>query len=94
MLYTENTVKDNIRIKEGKRVFYLGKSDQLTPGARDWLRRERIEILPADHARPERYQILTGGYTDENRSFAIEYIDGRGEGQLLYIHDGVLSEEP
>ena len=37
---------------------------------------------------------ITGGYTDENRSFAIEYIDGRGEGQPLYIHDGMLSQEP
>ena len=37
---------------------------------------------------------ITGGYTNENRSFAIEYIDGRGEGHLLYIHDGMLSQEP
>lgn len=37
---------------------------------------------------------ITGGYTDESRSFAIEYIDGRGEGQLVYIHDGELSAEP
>ena len=37
---------------------------------------------------------ITGGYTDESRSFAIEYIDGRGEGQILYIHDGELSAEP
>ena len=65
MLYTENTVNANIRNKEGKRVFYLGKSDRLTPGARDWLNRERIAILPADQAKPERYQLLTGGYTEE-----------------------------
>ena len=65
MLYTENSVKANIRNKEGKRVFYLGKADQLTPGARDWLRRERIEILPADQARPDRFRLLTGGYTEE-----------------------------
>ena len=37
---------------------------------------------------------ITGGYTDESRSFAIEYIDGRGEGQIVYVHDGDLSSEP
>ena len=37
---------------------------------------------------------ITGGYNDENRSFAIEYIDGRGEGQLVYVHDGELSDTP
>ena len=47
MLYTESTVKANIRNREGRRVFYLGKADTLTPGAQDWLRQERIQILPA-----------------------------------------------
>ena len=37
---------------------------------------------------------ITGGYTDEARSFAIEYIDGHGVPHLLYIHEGELSEEP
>lgn len=37
---------------------------------------------------------ITGGYTDESRSFAIEFHNGRGEGQILYIHDGELSAEP
>lgn len=37
---------------------------------------------------------ITGGYTDEGRSFAIEYIDGRGEEQLVYIHDRELTTEP
>ena len=39
MLYTEEAVKANIRNREGRRVFYLGTGEQLTPGARDWLRR-------------------------------------------------------
>jgi len=65
MLYTEANVKDNIRNREGKRVFYLSKDDRLTPGARDWLNRERIDILPADRAKPERFRLLTGGYTEE-----------------------------
>ena len=37
---------------------------------------------------------ITGGYTDSTRSFAIEYIDGRGEAQIVYLHDGALTEEP
>ncbi len=65
MFYAEEAAKANIRNREGKRVFYLAAGDQLTPGARDWLRQERIEILPASQARPERFQILGGGYTEE-----------------------------
>jgi len=65
MLYTEQNVRDNIRNREGKRVFFLGKGDQLTPGARDYLRKERIDILPAEEARPERYRLLSGGFMTE-----------------------------
>ena len=60
MLYTESMVRMNIRTREGKRVFYLGKSDTLTPGARDWLSRERIPVLPAQEAKPEEYRLLNG----------------------------------
>ena len=48
MLYTQEAVKANIRNREGKRVFFLGKGDTLTPGARDYLTRERIQILTTD----------------------------------------------
>ena len=65
MLYTQEAVRDNIRNRDGKRVFYLGRGDQLTSGARDWLRRERIEILPAEQAKPERYRRIDGGYLEE-----------------------------
>lgn len=65
MLYTEEAARANVRNREGKRVFYLGKSDQLTSGARDFLRRERIEILPAAQARPERYGLWNGGFCEE-----------------------------
>ena len=64
MLYTKEAVRDNIRNRDGKRVFYLGKGDQLTSDARDFLTRERIEILPASEAKPERYRLLNGGYMD------------------------------
>jgi len=65
MLYTEEAVRANIRNREGKRVFYQGKGDTLTPGARDWLRREKIEILPAETARPDRFRLIGGGYAEE-----------------------------
>ena len=65
MLFHQENVRDNLRNREGKRVFYLAKGDQLTSGARDYLRRERIEILPAEQAKPERYRLLGGGYLEE-----------------------------
>lgn len=65
MLYTAQQVRDNIRNKDGKRVFYLGKGDSLTSEARDYLNRERIEILPGEKARPEEYRALSGGYFRE-----------------------------
>ncbi len=65
MLLNETAVRDNVRNRDGKRVFYLAKGDQLTSGARDFLRRERIEILSAEQARPERYRLLNGGYLEE-----------------------------
>lgn len=65
MLYTEEMVRQNLRNREGKRVFYLGKGDTLTPGARDWLTRERIAILPAETARPDAYRLLCGAVMTE-----------------------------
>ena len=65
MLYNQENVRDNVRNREGRRVFYLAKGDQLTSGARDFLSRERIEILPAEQARQERYRLPGGGYLEE-----------------------------
>ena len=65
MLYNQENVRDNVRNREGKRVFYLAKGDQLTSGARDFLSRERIEILPAELARAESYRLLNGGSLEE-----------------------------
>ena len=65
MLYTETIVRDNIRNREGRRVFYLGPGDTLTPGARDWLQRERIEIRSADQAKPDGFRLLGGGFLAE-----------------------------
>ena len=65
MLYTEETVRANIRNREGKRVFYLGSGDRLTSSARDYLTRERIPILSPGQAKPERYRLPGGGYLEE-----------------------------
>ena len=65
MLYDESAVKANIRNREGQRVFVLGKADTLTPSARDYLRREQIPILAPEQMRKERWQLLSGGFTEE-----------------------------
>ena len=65
MLWNETAVRENLRNREGKRVFYLGKGDQLTSTARDWLSRERIEILPADQAKPNGYRLANGAVLTE-----------------------------
>ena len=58
-------VRENVRNRDGKRVFYLKTGDQLTSAARDWLSRERIEILPAQQAKQDLWQLLGGGYLTE-----------------------------
>ena len=65
MLLNEANVRENIRNREGKRVFYLAKGDQLTSAARDFLSRERISVLPAEEAKQSRYALLSGGYLEE-----------------------------
>ena len=65
MLYHEEQVRANIRNRDGQRVFFLGKGDQLTSSARDFLNRERIEIRPAEQAKIERYRLLNGGFLEE-----------------------------
>lgn len=65
MLYTEEMVRQNLRNRAGKRVFYLAKGDTLTPGARDWLRQERVEILDAQKAKPDVYRLLNGAVLTE-----------------------------
>lgn len=37
---------------------------------------------------------ITGGFDDETRSFAIEFIDGKGEQRIYYLHVGELTGEP
>ncbi len=65
MLFSEETVKANIRNRGGRRVFYLAAGDSLTPSARDYLQRERIDILPASSAEPEEYVLENGAFFRE-----------------------------
>lgn len=65
MLYNEEAVRANIRNREGKRIFYLRKGDQLTSAARDYLSRERIEIRPGEQAKQDKFPLLTGGFLTE-----------------------------
>ena len=65
MLYDEKAVREGLRNREGRRVFYLGRGDQLTSAARDWLGRERIDILPAEKAKPPVFRLLSGGVIDK-----------------------------
>lgn len=76
MLYSQQQVRDNLRNRDGKRVFYLGRGDNLTSEARDYLTRERIEILPAQAAKPERYRLLGGGFA-ESKPEHMTHLDGQ-----------------
>ena len=64
-LYTEQSARACVRVKDGKRVFYLGDGDRLTPAARSWLRLEGIAILPAAAAKPTQYRTLFGAQLTE-----------------------------
>lgn len=81
MLYNETAVRDNIRNRDGKRVFFLGKGDQLTSGARDYLNRERIEIRPGEQAKIDVYRLQNGGYLTEKPE------------HMTHLHGDVLVEK-
>ena len=65
MLYTLENVRDNLRTREGRRVFFLGATDTLTSAARDFLAEQRIPILPAAEAKITRYETGDGGFFEE-----------------------------
>lgn len=64
-VYTEETAKANVRVRDGRRVFYLDERDHLTPAARSWLQRDGVEILPASKAKPTEYTTLFGATLTE-----------------------------
>ena len=65
MLYDRKAVQENIRNRDGKRVFYLGKGHQLTSDARDWLQSQRIPVLPGQQAKPDGYRLQNGAALSE-----------------------------
>ena len=65
MLYTEEMVRQNLRNRQGKRVFYLGQQDRLTPEARDYLSQQRIEILSPEDIPKHAYRGENGGVFSE-----------------------------
>ena len=64
-VFTLQGAKENIRVKDGKRVFYLADGDHLTPSAEDWLRSQSIAVLPATQAKVTVYKTLDGGFYDQ-----------------------------
>lgn len=60
-VFTEEAARANVRNRDGRRVFYLASGDHLTPSAREWLRQERIELLPAEEAASRPDKGLDGG---------------------------------
>ena len=65
MLFDRKAVQENIRNKDGKRVFYLGKGHQLTSDARDWLTSEKIPVLSAEAAKPDGYRLQNGAVLEQ-----------------------------
>ena len=57
MLYSEENVRAAVRNQDGKRVFWMGEDDRMTPSARDWLKSEGIEVVK----RAKTYTTLFGG---------------------------------
>lgn len=64
-VFTEESARANVRVRDGKRVFYLADTDHLTPAAREWLRQNQVEILPAAMAKPKEFKTLDGASLTE-----------------------------
>lgn len=65
MLYTEENVRAGLRVRDGKRKFFLAEGDRLTPAARDWLRREGVELVEGLERPPASYTTPFGGSFDQ-----------------------------
>ena len=75
MIYTKQQVQQNIRNRDGKRVFYLGAEDRITQEAQDYLRDRGIEILSAMQAKPQ-YFVLENGATLEKKPESMTHLQG------------------
>lgn len=61
-VFTTQGARENIRVKDGKRVFYLADGDHLTPSAAEWLKENDVQVLPAAEAAVREYQTLDGAF--------------------------------
>ena len=75
MLITEETVRAGVRVKDGKRVYYLPAGAQLTSGARDWLTSQRIELISGPQTPPPVYRLL-GGATLTQKPETMTHLTG------------------
>ena len=60
MLYTEEAVRAGLRVRDGRRVFYLPEGSRLTPAARDWLRQEGVTVVQHAETPPAAYRTPDG----------------------------------
>lgn len=65
MLYTEESVRAGIRVRDGKRVFFLGEGDRLSPAAKAWLQKESISVVDRREQAPKQYTTLFGAVLTE-----------------------------
>ena len=64
-VFTEESARANVRNLDGKRAFFLAEGDHLTPSAREWLRKEHIEILSGKNLPQRSYRTLSGAVLQE-----------------------------
>ena len=64
-LFTEEKARASIRVREGRRTLALSPSDKLTPKARDWLKREGVELVTGERESSKNFQTLSGGILTE-----------------------------
>jgi len=77
-VYTLEAVKANIRVRDGKRVFYLAEGDRLTPSAGDWLKSDGVIVLHESQKATPKPEHMTHLRTGELVSKADPRIEFRG----------------
>lgn len=85
--------------KDGKRLLVgvVGQVFQVQLSEIYWLEQTPIgqEILFSASSMGEHDVLeITGGFTDDGRSFAIEFFNSQGEQDIYYLHTGGLSADP
>ena len=92
-VFTEEAVKANIRVQNGRRVFYLAEGDHLTPSARDWLNRDHVEIIHGAQKATDKPEHMTHLRADQLVSKTDPRIAFRGQLDLLQAELLLFGEE-